>query len=110
MVDMTKAHEIEMLDSAIRTFGVNSYLGPWLADNRDAIVADIQSDLAVEPMLPGAARAEAVTILAAARAEAARLRQEADEYAARVKRVAHEDMARYKMDAKRALLRAAEGL
>ena len=50
---MTKSREIELLDATIKTFGENSYLGPWLRENRDSIVADIQNDCSVDLMLPG---------------------------------------------------------
>jgi hypothetical protein len=70
---MTKTAEIAALDRFIARLGPHSYLGPWLADNRDAIVADIQNDLPVNILLPGAARQQARDILGEARQEVARV-------------------------------------
>ena len=74
---MTKQQEIAVLDSMIAKLGPNSYLGPWLADNREAIVSDINNDLPVEPMLPGAARRHASDILIGARMEATQIKADA---------------------------------
>ena len=41
---MTKDAEIALLDSVIKAFGVHSYIGPWLAHNRERIVSNIRND------------------------------------------------------------------
>ena len=79
---MTKTAEIAALDKFIAQLGPASYLGPWLRDNRAAIVADIQNDLPVDIMLPQAARREARDIVTAAKLEAASLRKAAEDTAA----------------------------
>lgn len=45
---MTKTHEIEALDEFIATLGTDSYLGPWLSAQRDAIERDIRADLMIQ--------------------------------------------------------------
>jgi cell division septum initiation protein DivIVA len=78
---MMKADEIKLLDKTIRAFGTESYLGPWLAENRASFVADITNDVTPDPTMPAQARREAFDLLAAAKAEAAEIvskgRQEA---------------------------------
>jgi hypothetical protein len=77
---MTKAQEIAALDAFIAKLGTASYLGPWLADNRAAIVTDITD---TSPSAAAGRRAvEARDIVAAAKAEADSLRQAAETTAA----------------------------
>jgi hypothetical protein len=78
---MMKADEIKLLDKMIREFGPNSYLGPWLADARLQIEADIKSDVCIEVKMPNAARLEAHSILEDARQEAAKIREAAEAFA-----------------------------
>lgn len=68
---MTKQSEIELLDGFIAALGKNSYLGPWLASNRDSIVADIRNDFPVTGVL----------FPAEAERQAAQIRQDAVDYA-----------------------------
>lgn len=82
---MTKQAEIEALDRFIARLGTASYLGPWLADNRASIVADITNDLTPNVLLPGAARRDARDIVAAAKAEANSLRASAEASAANLR-------------------------
>jgi hypothetical protein len=70
MHPMTKAHEVALLDQMIAAFGPNSYLGPWLAENRASIVADIASDNPVDVILPSEAKRMAHDIIAEADARA----------------------------------------
>ena len=72
---MTKTAEIAALDRFIAQLGSASYLGPWLRDNREAIVADIHNDLPVELLLPNAAHKLAADLIQAGRAEADRIAQ-----------------------------------
>jgi cell division septum initiation protein DivIVA len=71
---MHKTREIILLDHFTEQFGEQSYLGPWLRENRDAIVADIRNDLPVDIVLPAAARRQAERILSDARDAAKLLR------------------------------------
>lgn len=77
----TKTTERQWLDAAIRDLGPHSYLGPWLAEYRDALVAAIDQDLPPEAPLPSVARQEGAALLAAARDEADRLTRQAREHA-----------------------------
>jgi hypothetical protein len=79
---MTKSQEIAALDAFIAKLGTASYLGPWLADNRAAIVADITNDLCVNILLPGVAQRQARDTVEAARLEANHLRKAAEDAAA----------------------------
>ena len=67
---MTKQQEIAALDAFIAKLTPHSYLGPWLADNRESIVRDITSDCSIDLQLPGAARHEARGIIESARHDA----------------------------------------
>jgi cell division septum initiation protein DivIVA len=78
---MTKQQEIAALDRFIAQLGTASYLGPWLADNREAIVADIKNDLSVSPLLPGAAHKVSAQLLADARTQSTALVEAAREQA-----------------------------
>jgi lambda repressor-like predicted transcriptional regulator len=82
---MTKQQEIAALDKFIAQLGTDSYLGPWLRDNRVAIVADIKNDLPVEVLMPNAARREAQDIVNAARREGESLRKAAEDAAANLR-------------------------
>lgn len=74
---MTKTNEIALLDKTIATFGTDSYLGPWLKEHRDTLVAQISNDWPAEAPMPSVARREAEQILADARETAQRIRDEA---------------------------------
>jgi hypothetical protein len=67
---VTKTNEVAALDRFIAELGPHSYLGPWLADQRDAIVADIAKDWPVTPLLPSAAYRKANQIIADAHVSA----------------------------------------
>jgi hypothetical protein len=69
---MTKDLEVAALDAFIAKLGPHTYLGPWLADQRDAIVRDIATDILPSPMLPSTAYRKAAQIVADAR-EAAKV-------------------------------------
>lgn len=45
-MSLSKAAEIELLDHCIGIFSKDSYIGGTLADQRDAIIADIRNDIA----------------------------------------------------------------
>lgn len=79
---MTKSQEIELLDKTIKAFGTDSYLGPWLAESRAAIAADISNDVCINVPMPAAARRVAEDLLTAARAEADRIVADAKAQAA----------------------------
>jgi len=67
---MTKQQEIELLDKTIAAFGPQSYLGPWLAENRGAIVADITADLPLDRIvMPSEAMRLALELRAPGKAE-----------------------------------------
>jgi cell division septum initiation protein DivIVA len=70
---MTKQDEIKLLAKVIGQFGRDSYIGPWLADNRFQIEADIKSDICINVKMPNAARLEAESILTEAREQAGKL-------------------------------------
>jgi hypothetical protein len=88
---MTKQQEITALDAFIAKLGPNSYLGPWMADHRESIVADIHSDLPVAPLSLGAAWRKADQIVSDARESAKVLldqsRDAADRERARVQKL-----------------------
>lgn len=102
---MTKTNEIALLDTAIKSFGPHSYLGPWLADIRHGLVADITNDLTPHAPLPNAARAEALAMLTEATAEATRIRTEATAWATAEKARAREAADRIRQDARASLQR-----
>jgi hypothetical protein len=64
---MTKDLEVAALDAFIAKLGPHTYLGPWLADQRDAIVRDIATDILPSPMLPSTAHRVAAQIVADAK-------------------------------------------
>jgi cell division septum initiation protein DivIVA len=112
---MTKAAEIAALDSFIAKLGTASYLGPWLADNREAIVADIRNDLPVDILLPRAAVRKAEETVAVAKQDAARIVREAQDRAQQLRteaqaqcdtqrRVVADIIARHCAEAQRALV------
>jgi hypothetical protein len=67
---MTKTAEVAALDRFIAELGPHSYLGPWLADQREDIVTDISRDVLPTPLLPSAAWRKAAQIVADARESA----------------------------------------
>ena len=67
---MNKTDEVAALDAFIAKLGPNTYLGPWLADQRDEIVRDIANDILPSPMLPSSAYRKAAQIVADARESA----------------------------------------
>jgi ornithine cyclodeaminase/alanine dehydrogenase-like protein (mu-crystallin family) len=71
---MTKHIEIATLDKFIAVLGDHSYLGPWLADNREAIVASIGNDHPVDILLPREAQRQAERLVADARQAADEIR------------------------------------
>lgn len=64
---MTKDLEVAALDAFIAKLGPHTYLGPWLADQRDAIVRDIVNDILPTPLLPSTAHRVAAQIVADAK-------------------------------------------
>jgi hypothetical protein len=107
---MTKTREIEMLDSMIATFGPASYLGPWLADNRLSLEADIRNDVTPDAVLPREARDIAAALIVDAKAEAGRIRAEATAFATETRARAMADLADLKANARRALVRLADAV
>lgn len=105
---MTKAQEIALLDSTIAKFGPDSYLGPWLAESRAAIVASIESDHTpgVRVLLPGAAYEQARQILAEAHRVAEETRDRASRQADDILQRADAAVARVKVEARRDVERA----
>lgn len=81
---MTKCDELMWLDTAIKTLGPNSYLGPWLQEYREDITRDILSDFPVNVPLPSVARAEARSILADAESERRAIQDAAERKAAKM--------------------------
>ena len=90
---MTKARELQLLDVTIAQFGHDSYLGPWLADSRAQIAADIQSDVCISAAMPGQARREGAAILEAAKRDAAQILADATEQARLLVEKARKDAA-----------------
>lgn len=86
---MTKTDEIALLDATIKRFGEQSYLGPWLAEIRQDLVADISNDVSPTPLLPSKARTHARLIVEKAERDAAETRKKADEYEIKVRDDAH---------------------
>jgi vacuolar-type H+-ATPase subunit E/Vma4 len=82
---MTKETEVKILDDTITKLGQDSYLGPWLMMNYDAIISDIRSDMSISMVLPNAARIEGARMIAEAKNEAAKIKREANEWAAAVR-------------------------
>lgn len=80
---MTKDTEIELLDSMIKSFGKDSYLGPWFAEVRDTLVRDIRNDVCMSAPMPRIATLHGERIIESAKEEAAKIRKQADEYAMR---------------------------
>lgn len=81
-MDMNKQEEIGLLDKMIAEFGSDSYIGPWLQNERVAIVHAIENDLLVDISVADA-RGQADGILLDARVEGQHLvdaaQKEADE-------------------------------
>ena len=107
---MTKAAEIKLLDDTIKRFGPHSYLGPWLAEIRDELVADINNDLTPTAMLPRAARQYAAGFMETTKAEAQKLRDAADAYAKGEREKAYKDAADIRRAARLELERLAAKL
>jgi hypothetical protein len=78
---MTKAQELKALDAFIQQLGPQSYLGPWLQENRLDIERDITSDCGLDLQLPAAARHEARGIVESAKLWADQTRRQAQERA-----------------------------
>lgn len=90
---MTKSEEIQVIRDAISRLGVDSYLGPWLADQMPSIESSLASDYPPEAYalnigearihcvkLVFQAREEAEKILARAKADAEKERQKACQF------------------------------
>jgi DNA repair ATPase RecN len=104
---MDKTQEIELLDKTIRAFGPNSYLGPWLAENRMLLIDQIQSDFSPNAMMPAQARREAQRIIDTAHADAQKVRDcAADAVSAELQKAA-DDVTRTRERAARMLEDAA---
>jgi hypothetical protein len=74
---MTKDQELKALDAFIAKLGPQSYLGPWLAENRLDIERDIRTDSGIDVQLPAAARHEARGIVESAKQWADQTRRQA---------------------------------
>ena len=87
---MTKSQEIQIIRDAIALLGVNSYCGPWLADQLPSIESSITSDYPPETYalsihearihcekIIGQAKDESAAIEKRAKAEAEKLRESA---------------------------------
>ena len=86
---MTKQREIALLDEMIGRFGPDSYIGPWLKENRAQIAADILNDFGVCALMPGEARAQARDIIEAAQVEAGCIKATAEKFAADTREAAY---------------------
>ena len=107
---MTKHDEIQQLDATIATFGPDSYIGPWLSEHRDRIVADIGNDHTPEALMPAEARREAARIVAEARTEAETITRQAGELAAKTREEAYETVRAIKARAREHLATLAQKL
>lgn len=77
-VKMTKEQEINQLALVIDSFGPDSYIGPWLRDNFEKIVADIRNDFPVSNIkMPMEANREAHFILTQAQLKAQEIENKA---------------------------------
>lgn len=85
---MTKLQELAVLDTAIRTLGTDSYLGPWLTQVRSEVESAIRSDYFPEITLAGSREAVAHA-LATAQLDAAEVIAKAESEANRIKRAAN---------------------
>ena len=79
----TKEEEAAWLDRAIAALGPQSYLGPWLTENRDSIVSGILSDTLAYVEPPRVAYTRAVTLIEEAKAEAVAIIRRASDQADR---------------------------
>lgn len=100
---MTKADEMALLDTFIAKLGTDSYLGPYLASNREAILRDLTSDIVPRLLLPKEGHDEAVRLIALAEAASIKMRAEADRYAADVMSRAREEARQVRMTARHTL-------
>lgn len=110
---MNKTAEINYLHRVIQNFGPNSYLGPWLAENRASIIADITNDVTPTAPMPAEARAIGSDIIVAAQNEAARIVEAARKQAAELMMDAQERRQHIRRDLfslARLAEKAAEGL
>ena len=89
---MTKANELELLDKTIAAFGQDSYIGPWLAEIKDSLVADIRNDFAVSAPMPSEARKTASDVLASLKAEVEKTRAETVRYCKELREKADKDI------------------
>jgi hypothetical protein len=105
---MTKETERKILDDTITKLGQNSYLGPWLMMNYDAIISDIRSDLPVSMVLPNAARTEGARMIAEAKDEAAKIKREANEWAAALRDKTRTDTEDLRQRLRREIIRLAD--
>lgn len=107
---MTKQQELEILDAAIKALGQQSYLGPWLSENRDAIERDITSDLQPSPDLPAEAVKRARAIITDAQKTAADIVTAGNTEAERRKRETHDHILSARNRAVTMLRKAAEDI
>lgn len=107
---MTKASEIALLDKMISQFGRDSYIGPWLVDNRLTIVADINNDVCISAPMPNAAVAYGKNIIENAKVEATKIKADATAQAQKEIDKAREEVAGIRRHAKWLLEDAAKKL
>jgi hypothetical protein len=105
---MTKDTELKILDDTIKRLGQDSYLGPWLMMNYDAIASDIQSDLPVSMVLPKAAHFEGMRMIAEAKKQAEEIRMAANIWASTLRDQTRDEIVAAKQRARQALISVAD--
>jgi F0F1-type ATP synthase membrane subunit b/b' len=107
---MTKAQELAILDATIAKLGPDSYLGPWLSEQRACIEADLAADGFMRASTLREAREQVTHLIDAARADAQRIRAEALAEATRLREAAQQDIDRARSYARGQLEQAIERL
>lgn len=107
---MTKNREINLLDETIARFGRDSYLGPWLAEIRDTLVRQIESDFTPDAPTPAELQKAAQDALRAAQVDAEHVKRAANEQAEALVFRAKDRAAQITSDARRDIERAIDAL
>lgn len=107
---MTKQQELARLDQFIKAIGPKSYLGPWLAEQRPCIEADLLADGFMRASTFREAREQVAHILDTAKRDAERIRAQAEAEASCRREAADRDIELARSHARGQLQAAAERL